>query len=163
MQSSKIPGKVSTPVIIENPILNSPYREPDRHFRLANTESWEQRFASSLDEIPEVASYKKNDRLGFLTPYTFICAAHNYLPDFIARLDNGPGPRNLHNHIIEVTGEKKKEKEIKVATARDLWVPAVNGHRGYGRWGFLEARDPREIKGMIRASLRLAEAPNGRA
>jgi type III restriction enzyme len=40
--------------------------------------------------------------------------------------------------ILEVTGEKKKEKEAKVETARTLWVPAVNDERAFGRWAFLE-------------------------
>ena len=30
------------------------------------------------------------------------------------------------NLIVEVTGEKDKEKEAKVSTAKTLWVPAVN-------------------------------------
>ncbi len=44
--------------------------------------------------------------------------------------------------IVEVTGERRKEKEAKVSTARNLWVPAVNNHGGYGRWAFLEVQDP---------------------
>ncbi len=36
------------------------------------------------------------------------------------------GSENILPLIIEVTGEKKKGKEAKVATARDLWVLAVN-------------------------------------
>jgi len=32
-----------------------------------------------------------------------------------------------------VTGEKRADKEMKVATARDLWVLAVNNHGGFGR------------------------------
>jgi len=44
--------------------------------------------------------------------------------------------------ILEVTGERKKEKEAKTATARTLWVPAVNNHGGFGRWAFLEISDP---------------------
>jgi hypothetical protein len=52
------------------------------------------------------------------------------------------------NLIIEVTGEKKKEKAAKVATARTLWVPAVNAiatvsnHGGFGLWAFLKIADP---------------------
>jgi hypothetical protein len=41
-----------------------------------------------------------------------------------------------------VTGERKKDKEAKTATARTLWVPAVNNHGGLGRWAFLEMTDP---------------------
>jgi type III restriction enzyme len=42
------------------------------------------------------------------------------------------------NLIIEVTGERKKDKEAKTTTAHTLWVPAVNNHGGFGRWAFLE-------------------------
>ena len=44
--------------------------------------------------------------------------------------------------ILEVTGEKKKDKEAKVDTARRLWVPAVNNDGSFGRWAFLEIKDP---------------------
>jgi len=43
--------------------------------------------------------------------------------------EEGKGERvseNILTLIIEVTGEKKKGKEAKVATARYLWVLAVN-------------------------------------
>jgi type III restriction enzyme len=59
----------------------------------------------------------------------------------------------LLNVIIEVTGEKKKEKAAKVATTRHLWVPAVNNHGGLGRWAFLEVADPWRAKSLVRASL----------
>ena len=66
----------------------------------------------------------------------------SYIPDFIACLDDGHGPDDLLNLIVEVTGEKKKDKAAKVATARTLWVPAVNNHGGFGRWAFIEVADP---------------------
>ena len=53
---------------------------------------------------------------------------------------------------LEVTGELKKEKEAKTATARTLWVPAVNNHGGFGRWAFLEVTDPYDdVAELIRA------------
>ncbi len=72
--------------LIENPILNSPYSEPTRHFRF--------------------------------------------------------GDEGITNEIVEVTGERDKDKEAKTATARTLWVPAVNNHGGFGRWAFVEVTDP---------------------
>jgi len=53
-----------------------------------------------------------------------------------------------------VTGERRKDKEAKTATARDLWVPAVNNHGGFGRWAFIEIKDPWDAKNLIRASLK---------
>jgi type III restriction enzyme len=76
---------------------------------------------------------------------------HQYHPDFIAILDDGKGPLDPLNLIIEVTGEKKNEKAAKVMTARTLWVPAVNNHGAFGRWGFLEVTDPYEVLEPIRS------------
>jgi hypothetical protein len=37
-------------------------------------------------------------------------------------------------------------KTEKVRTARDLWVPAVNVHGGFGRWRFVEVKDPYDCR-----------------
>jgi type III restriction enzyme len=119
---------------------------------VADTESWEQKMAQAIEELGDeglVLSYVKNHNLGFFIPYTFDGEEHNYIPDFIVRINDGkPDPLNL---IIEVTGEKKKEKAAKVDTARTLWVPAVNNHGGFGRWAFLEIADPWDAKNEISA------------
>ena len=60
------------------------------------------------------------------------------------------GEGDLLNLLIEVTGEKKKDKAAKVATARTLWVPAVNNHGGFGRWDFIEVADPWDAENDIR-------------
>lgn len=116
---------------------------------VADNESWEQKLAHSLEQMEQVKAYVKNQGLGFFVPYQMGGEGKNYMPDFIARLDDGHGPDDLLNLIIEVTGEKRADKEMKVATARDLWVPAVNNHGGFGRWGFLEIRDPWNAKNEI--------------
>jgi type III restriction enzyme len=56
-----------------------------------------------------------------------------------------------------VTGEKKKDKAAKVATARTLWVPAINNHGGFGRWAFVEVADPWDAKNLIRGFLKQAQ------
>ena len=58
------------------------------------------------------------------------------------------------NLIVEVTGEKKKNKAAKVATARTLWVPAINNHGGFGRWAFIEVADPWDAQNLIRGFLK---------
>ena len=100
---------------------------------VADTDSWEQKMAEALEDMPEVIRYVKNHNLGFFIPYTLNGDEKNYIPDFIACIDDGRGPDDLLNLIVEVTGEKKKDKAAKVATARTLWVPAINNHGGYGR------------------------------
>jgi type III restriction enzyme len=52
-----------------------------------------------------------------------------------------------------VSGEARKDKATKVATARTLWVPAVNNHGGFGLWAFIEISDPWDAKNTIRAML----------
>ena len=88
------------------------------------------------------SAYVKNQNLGFTIPYTLEGEHANYIPDFLVRLDDGHGDDDLLNLIVEVTGETKKDKAAKVETARNLWVPAVNNHGGFGRWAFLEITDP---------------------
>ncbi len=126
---------------------------------VADTESWEQKLAQALEEMDEVLRYVKNHNLGFTIPYTLNGEEKNYVPDFIA-CAKSPSPlagegqgEGLLNVIIEVTGEKKKEKEAKVSTARALWVPAVNNHGGFGRWAFVEIADPWDANSTLRAFL----------
>ncbi|MBM4458626.1 MAG: restriction endonuclease subunit R [Chloroflexi bacterium] len=120
---------------------------------VADTGSWEQKLAQTLEEMPEVVRYVKNHNLGFTIPYTINGEEHQYTPDFVACLDDGHGPGDLLNLLIEVSGEAKKDKAAKVATARTLWVPAVNHHGGFGRWDFIEIGDPWDAENTIRANL----------
>jgi len=121
---------------------------------VADTGSWEQKLAQTLEDMPEVVRYVKNHNLGFTIPYTLNGESHNYVPDFIACLNDGHSTNDWLHLILEVTGEKDKEKAAKVAAARNLWVPAVNNHRGFGRWKFLEIDDPWNAQNTIDAFLR---------
>jgi type III restriction enzyme len=142
---------------------------------VADTDSWEQKMAQALEELGQeglVSCYAKNHNLGFTIPYTLNGEEHNYIPDFIVRIkppsplvgETTPSPSPLVgegwgegeivlNLIIEVTGKKDKDKEAKVATARTLWIPAVNNHGGFGRWAFLEISDPWDAKNAIRSAI----------
>jgi type III restriction enzyme len=126
---------------------------------VADTESWEQKMAQALEELGDegiVISYVKNQQLGFYIPYTLVGDEHNYIPDFIARVDDGREKEDPLNLIIEVSGERDRDKEAKVATARNLWVPAVNNHGEFGRWAFIEITDPWDAKNTIRAVIEKA-------
>jgi type III restriction enzyme len=132
---------------------------------VADTDSWEQKLAQTLEDMDEVVRYAKNHNLGFTIPYTLSGEERNYSPDFIACIrlpspsgrgaggEGAGGEGDLLNLLIEVTGEKKKDKAAKVATARTLWVPAVNNHGGFGRWAFIEIEDPWDAENTIRTSL----------
>jgi len=119
---------------------------------VADTESWEQKMAQALEETDEVICYVKNHNLGFTIPYTLNGEEKNYIPDFLVRIWDGAD--DTLNLIIEVTGERTKDKAAKVSTARNLWVPAVNNHGSFGRWAFLEISDPWDAKNLVRAFLK---------
>jgi len=121
---------------------------------VADTGSWEQKMAEALENMPEVRSYVKNHNLGFTIPYTLNGEEKNYIPDFVACIDDGHGENNLLKLILEVTGENRKDKSAKVATASTLWVPAINNHGGFGRWAFIEMPDPWNAENLIRKIIR---------
>ena len=133
---------------------------------VADTDSWEQKLAQTLEDMGEVVRYVKNHNLGFTIPYTLNGEERQYIPDFIACVNvpstvgrGAGGEGDLLNLLIEVTGEKKKEKAAKVAAARTLWVPAVNNHGGFGRWAFIEIADPWDAANAIRTSLEKGTGP----
>lgn len=149
-------------VVIENPVINSRplrqllpilqaygTREDKCHVNhvACDTDQWEQKVAQALEEMPQVRCYVKNQDLEFEIPYTLGGQEHRYVPDFLVKWDDGqPDPLNL---ILECSGEKRRDKEAKVATALNQWVPAVNNHGGFGRWAFVEVGDPWLTTGLL--------------
>lgn len=120
---------------------------------VADTKTWEQKVAEVLEDLKEVVHYVKNQGLGFTIPYTINGIERRYFPDFLVRIDDGHGEDDLLNLVLECSGEKKKEKTAKVATARNLWIPAVNNAGEFGRWAYRETRDPWDLKNMLRQFL----------
>ncbi|OPY30742.1 MAG: hypothetical protein A4E31_00231 [Methanomassiliicoccales archaeon PtaU1.Bin030] len=114
---------------------------------VCDTDSWEQKMAQTLEGMPEVISYVKNQGLGFFIPYTKEGQEHKYVPDFIAVVDYGQ--EEFLYLIIEVSGQDLEDKKLKVDTATKLWVPAVNNYGGFGRWEFIEIKDPWNAKNQL--------------
>ena len=136
---------------------------------------WEAKLAETLEDMDEIVHYVKNFQLGFTIPYTFNGEERSYFPDYLIRirlpspLGGGAGGEgalpsptgrgaggevDLLNLILEVSGEARKDKAAKVEAARNLWIPAINNHGGFGRWTFLEIVDPWDAKNTIRAFLK---------
>jgi type III restriction enzyme len=113
-----------------------------------DSEDWEAKMVETLEHMDEVRFYVKNDRLGLNIPYAFDGKEKNYIPDFIAQIETADGIVNL---LIEVTGERRKSKVVKVDTAKTLWIPAVNNHGGFGKWDFIEITDPWNAQNTIRS------------
>lgn len=122
------------------------------NYVVADTEEWEQGVAKKLEQMSEVLSYVKNQNLGFTIPYELKGVAHHYITDFIAIIEM-PDKSKL-NLLIEVTGKKDDKKTMKVKTARDFWVPAVNNFGKYGKWAILEVQDIHETQNLIRAGIK---------
>ena len=95
--------------------------------------------------------YVKNQGLGFTIPYTLDGQPRSYYPDFLVDLDDGHGADDLLHLVVEVSGERDREKQVKVDTARTLWIPAVNNVGRFGRWQFIEVTDPFEAADVIGA------------
>jgi type III restriction enzyme len=129
------------------------YETVKSHLNLVVQDSgWESKLAEVLESMPEVVAYAKNQGVNFKIPYTFEGRAGNYVPDFLIRLrDAGSaGPEDLLTLVLEVTGEARPAKKVKVAAAEHLWTEAVNNWGGLGRWAFLEVTDPWDAGNLIR-------------
>ncbi|MDP8206696.1 MAG: DEAD/DEAH box helicase family protein [Candidatus Electryonea clarkiae] len=117
------------------------------NYVVADTESWEQAAAEAIESMPGVISYVKNEGMGFSIPYTIKGREKQYRPDFIIRINDGnDDPLNL---ILEVSGRDLQSKAAKVATARNMWIPSVNNSGSFGRWAFVEVKDPYDLKSTV--------------
>ena len=91
---------------------------------------WEMEFCRVLEENGRVKAWVKNDHLGFTVPYFKGTAKHEYIPDFIVRLDNGV------NLVIEVKGFVNEDVNNKRTAIEGQWIPGVNRLGSYGKWAF---------------------------
>lgn len=105
--------------------------------------SWEEGLAGLLENDDRVEAYVKNERLGFGIPYVHEGRAHEYIPDFLVRLKSEPD-EPVRTLIVEVSGGRKSPgpREAKADTTSNQWVPAVNNYGEFGRWAYVEVRDP---------------------
>ncbi len=111
--------------------------------------NWEHKMAEVCESLPEAEAYVKNQGLQFSIPYVYEAVERHYFPDYIVRWRE-PGAGEPLTLIVEVSGERKKDKVARVMTARDLWVPAINNCGQFGRWGFVEITDPWDAGAALR-------------
>ncbi len=57
------------------------------NYVVADTRQWEQSAAYYLETSDRVVAYVKNQGLGFSIPYLHDGRQHEYIPDFVVRLD----------------------------------------------------------------------------
>ena len=137
---------------VEYATRKEPFAVMKSHVNLVVPDSqWERVAAYALDTHPAVHSFVKNSGLGFAIPYVHSGQGHDYLPDFLVRLEG-------HRHVIfETKGYDDRLEEKKAAAER--WVSAVNRDGRYGRWSYVLLRDRATIAEEIAVELdRLALA-----
>ncbi|WP_121703490.1 DEAD/DEAH box helicase family protein [Streptomyces sp. E5N298] len=120
--------------------------------------TWEQLLMAYAEKHSDVLAYVKNDHLGFEIPYVHAGTRHDYVPDFLIKLQ--PSSDTVERTlIVEVSGGQKQlhapgMTDMKRIAARDTWCVAVNNHGGFGRWGYLEITDPTTAKAMLDEAIR---------
>lgn len=114
---------------------------------------WEGEFCRVAEMHPRVVAYTKNHNLGLFVPYRYGSEMRTYIPDFVVRVDDGHGPDDLLNLVVEIKGYRREDAKEKKSTMDTYWVPGVNNLRSYGRWAFAEFRDVYEIQSDFAAKV----------
>lgn len=120
------------------------------NFVVADTASWEQIAAKTLEELPQVVRYVKNHFLGFKIPYLVGATEHSYIPDFIAVVKTESG--KTVNLIIEISGmsnDRLGHKDFKRKYVNEYWLPAANNLARFGIWDFVEVSDIDNVKSIL--------------
>lgn len=126
--------------------------------------TWEELLATLLEADDDVAAYVKNDHLGFSIPYVHEGQTHQYIPDFLCRLQEQSDGVN-RTLIVEVSGGLKSPgpTEAKADTARHQWCPAVNNHQGWGRWAYVEVKSKHEAMPRLKEAIAALARSTGTA
>jgi type III restriction enzyme len=103
---------------------------------------WESSAAYHLETHPRVVAFAKNQGLGFAIPYLHAGGGHEYVPDFLVRLDNGV------TLVLEPKGGRDEKADVK-AQAAERWVAAVNADGRYGEWRYAMCREMNLVPEVI--------------
>ena len=114
---------------------------------------WEAEFCRVAESHPQVKAYVKNHSLGLEVPYNFGSLKRLYLPDFIIRVDDGHGEKDLLNLIVEIKGYRREDAKEKKSTMENYWIPGVNNNGQYGRWAFAELTEVYQIESDFKAKV----------
>lgn len=127
---------------------------PKNHVNWVMLDSdWEAEFCRIAEAHPKVVAYTKNHNLGLEVPYRHESASRRYLPDFILRVDDGRGPEDLLNLLVEIKGYRREDAKVKKLTMNSYWIPGVNQLQTYGRWAFAEFDDVYTMEKDFKAKL----------
>lgn len=113
------------------------------NYVVPDTQKWEQSAAYYIDTHSATAAFVKNAGLGFAIPYFHNGEQHEYIPDFLIRLNTA----NQLHLILETKGyDPLRDQKV---TAADRWVKAVNTIGKYGLWEYRLVRSPEEVPGVL--------------
>jgi type III restriction enzyme len=103
---------------------------------------WEASEAFALDRHSNVATWVKNDHLGFEVLYIYRGVVRKYRPDFIVRLKYG-------GHLVLETKGKDTEQDQTKRRFLAEWIAAVNQNGGFGRWSWDVSHDPGDVADIL--------------
>ena len=104
---------------------------------------YEIKAGEELERNKHVISWAKNtDHTRFLIPYLYKGTAHNYLPDFLIRLDNG------NTLVLEMKGIEDEQDREKYRSLEE-WIDVVNEDGNHGSWSCDIAYSPSEVRNII--------------
>lgn len=118
------------------------------NYVVADTKQWEQSAAYYIDRHKKVAAFVKNAGLGFAIPYMHNGQNHEYIPDFLIRLNRDPAETDSADHLILETKGYDPLEEVKVAAA-NRWVAAVNAEGSFAKWHYRLVKKVADIDGVL--------------
>ena len=104
--------------------------------------AWESTESYIIEKNPKVASWVKNDHLGFEIEYVYEGVIRKYVPDFLIKLENG-------KMLILETKGRETRKDIEKRKALAEWVKAVNELGEFGIWCNDISFDVADVDGII--------------
>ena len=123
----------------------TPYPVSKSHINavVPDTKRLEQSAAYRIDKHPQVSAFAKNEGMGFGIPYLHNGQIHDYMPDFVIRLQHAEN----HYLILETKGYDEL-KDIKKSAA-ERWVAAVNADDKHGQWQYCMVSKADEVNDAI--------------
>jgi type III restriction enzyme len=113
------------------------------NYVVADTKRWEQEAAYYIDTHSVVDAFVKNAGLGFAIPYLHNGQPHDYVPDFIIRLNTSPVI-----HLVLETKGFDDLADVKAAAA-ERWVASVNADGAFGIWRYAMARRVDQVRQFL--------------
>jgi type III restriction enzyme len=122
------------------------------NYVVADTKRWEQSASYFIDTHTGTLAFVKNAGLGFAIPFFHNGESHDYIPDFIIRLNANGSERNYL--ILETKGYDPLADVKSAATER--WIKAVNADGLFGHWQYAIARKPEAVVQIIAEAIKRA-------